>query len=168
MARFNVSNFPSGLTGILNMKAFGDNPNEIAPFYTPTFETLELFLLNNQEFLNNAGVAAVNNTGVLFPSLLVPNNEQWWVWDFDVQTASMGVGQAIRLAPYKFTNGTAGQAVALAPARGATGAAVNEQVVVCAQSPFWLKPGQQLGFLAETLTGAVNVSAHAFLSRFRV
>jgi hypothetical protein len=161
-----TSNFPQGLLALLDAKSMGQTPSEVADSYAPTLECRELFLLNRQVFIGSTNTAAVNNTTVRFAELTVPPGELWYVWAFDVQSASMGAGQALRMVG-QIAN-TSANAVAITQGRGATGAAATEQILVSAPAPFWLTAGQALGYLAEQLTGAVNVTGHALVTKLKV
>lgn len=162
-----TSNFPVGLLSLLDAKSMGKAPSEVADSYAPTLECLDLFMLNRQVFIGASAVNAVLTTTVRFAELTVPNGELWRVWRYDVQSNNLGAGQQIRLVG-QIAN-TAANAVACTQGRGATGAAVNEQVLVCTEEPFWLTSGQALGFLAEQLIGGpITVSGHALVTRLKV
>lgn len=162
-----TSNFPLGFLALLDAKSMGQSPSDVSEVYAPTLECRELFLLNRQVFIGGVAQAAVNNTTVRTPELTVPAGELWYVWRADWQSASLGAGQAIRLIGQ--VANTSANAVCVTPnGRGAVGAAATEQVLVCTESPFWMVAGQALGFLAEQLTGAVNVSTHALVTRLKV
>lgn len=164
----NVANLPIGLLSLLDAKSFGEMPREMSSTYLGVIDVTDQLLLNKREYLDSGvGVAAVLNSTVLFATnLTVPQNEFWYVWHFDVQSASMGAGQAIRIAPQLHVRTSAD--ITVGGSRGATGAAITEQAIAQAAAPFWAPPGSILAFIAETLTGAVNVSGHCLLTRLRV
>lgn len=163
-----VSNLPIGLLSLLDAKSFGEMPREMSSTYLGVIDVWQQIMLNKREYLDSgASVPAVLNTTVLFSTnLTVPQNEFWYVWHFDVQSASMGAGASIRIAPQLHVRTNAD--ITVGGSRGATGAAATEQAIAQADGPFWAPPGSVLAFIAEQLVGAVNVSGHTLLTRLRV
>lgn len=76
--RFTIQKYPTGLPGLLSMKASGDTPPDLAPMISAGIDITEFYLALEFRVTggNTAGVATSGFAGVV-GGLTVPDGEMW-------------------------------------------------------------------------------------------
>lgn len=77
--RFTIQKYPTGLPGLLSMKASGDAPPDLSAYVSASVDITEFYLALEFRVAggNTAGVAAPGFAGVTGTPLTVPDGEMW-------------------------------------------------------------------------------------------
>jgi len=159
-----VSTLARGLLPLLGLQNFGENPRFLSDVIAPSLDLFDMLAVTARTTIVAANVAAAAVGGIVFPELLVPAGELWWVEWYNVRTATLGAGAAIRLRPSYTENSLTSVVLG-----NAASAAVGEQARPFMDRRTFVVAGGQLSADVEALTaGPVNVSAAAIVARFRI
>lgn len=169
-----IQTLPAGLTSLLNLKTLGRVPDELAGFYQPTIEAMELLM--NYRCRTNEGVVhgrtlitGENSFRTFSPNTIdVPDSEWWFFHEYGVSAVMTAVaGQSINgLAPmiqYNI-NGTLDWVVLQVPGPLINSSAAQSVQTACVARNFWARPGSRLGLFLGEITSAAGVS---FGARYR-
>lgn len=166
-----------GLLGLLQLKQFGKNPDELAGVVQGTIELrdwymqariedeVSLFGSTPQKLLATAspGLGIFTAGGV---NCTVPNNQAWYVYQLNV-AANLLAAETIRFAP-ALQRAPTGQQFQIGPD-------VADVVTVRARTisaeilaPFWVRQGDTFGVLTFDDLTAANITVSLFLRAVRI
>jgi len=171
--RAQIAQYPRGLLGLLNLKSFGETPRDLDAAVGITVDGLPFYLSNilvtgvGQEVAPAIGANTLSSGsgGFLDLSAPIPDNELWWLHEYNVQV-SPGAATAITMqATVRFDNARS----SYAPPVVCTGAAGPPTFIVpLGKSDILLPPRTSFGFFVQAITGAPGtVQGIARISRFR-
>lgn len=164
VARAPLQRLPKGLLGFMELKNGGQFPQELAAAaLIPQIDLLRWYLATNGEPVVTAPIAAaVGFTN--FPEFLIPQDEIWYVDNFMVRSELVGAGEAVQLCA-----GALLRTGARIPFGQIGNNAGPGQIANTTQGiGMFLQPGDQLGADVLGVTGAVNVTGHALITRCQV
>ena len=159
-----IQRYPSGLVDLFGLKA-GETPSEIAERIYCMTDIRDQVMLGAREGFASAALAVAGNGNFVFPDMIVPAGEMWWVWGYNCNpTASLGAGQSIKyrsmcrtfsVFPTIFSDQVSVLALEFGGARSAL--------------DFWVQPGGQFGGVCEFIVaGPINFSGNVTFTRIRV
>jgi hypothetical protein len=154
---------PPGLLGLLQIKSpAGQNPNVLNADVQPCVDILPWWLrANRQVWAANSGIniaAAIINDFMAFSpnSIIVPQNQWWYIHSYNVAVAAGAAGTAlgVRQAMRWNTVGTIKyQALGEGPARSNEPLTAASGAILLKAEGFWMPPGSELGFYVGVVTG---------------
>lgn len=165
-----ISTLPLGLLGFLGIKNGGEYPRELAGYYQPMFDLLDLLAANEAEeihFANQAiGVAAGNMQAFSTPAQ-VPQTEVWLVRLFAARIVT-GAGDALRGNLVCRRAGVPSPGNVLALSETFAAGASTFDYWTANTLPFWLGPGDELGVWVSSFTAAPAVRPAIRFARFTI
>jgi hypothetical protein len=163
-----ISQLPRGLLAALGLRNLGKNPGELSDLLAPTFETLELYLLNGVEtVIGDDAAPAIGTRNFSADTLasVVPQNELWYVWHYRL-TSTAGAGTSITLQP---TIRLQDAQQTMTNPQLVTGAAGLTQLVPSGFNGRWALPGSLFQYGVTAITGAPGlIRGVAQITRLRV
>lgn len=153
---------PKGLISLFGLRDMGAVPADLAEQVVATIDITE-FALTNRESLNlgNATANLVANWA-LGTQATVPAGEMWYVHSFSLLTDTLGAGEAIEIKPVVYDS-------ALIFGRGARASGTaGHAIMAFTDRMFLATPGQSLQVLVESITGTVQISGFALITRLRI
>lgn len=160
-----INTLPLGLLDFLTAKTLGVNPNLLADSVAPTVDLAPFYIAGQLERVQSP-LTAVNAIGNFLTTLVVPNQELWFVQLAAASTDTMPAGISTRIRAIL----TDSQGQRLYLANNSSGAvAAGERGASVLSNPFIAPPGSQFGLTCEQLTGAgYNFVALASIVRLTV
>lgn len=163
---FGIGAAPRGLVSLLELADLGAVPRVLVDQVSSTIDLTPFYLTFARETVIQQP-PAVNRAVVgtyLFPDLVVPVGELWWVHQYSVNTSPLVAGATARIRP--IYQEASGLALAVGPSSSAVaGEALRPYSDVV---PFIATSGAQFGVFVEAVTGGgVDVSAGILISRLR-
>lgn len=157
-----ISNIAQGLRGLLRYQTDGRGPGEASDVIAPTIDITQLLAANLVETLSdNVAVAAIGATA--FPSLVVPQNQLWYVRHLFV-SCTPGAGASIEFAPcvnYTGVIGPVGDYITAANPQSARAWASDV--------PLFLPPGSGIQVFCKAITaGPITANASIVLARLGI
>lgn len=80
-----INRVPAGLLALLDMKARGQNPRELAPQLLGTVELLDLYLSQNRRTDSGAVSSAISPTNVT--TFTVPQDQLWYAYGIGISSS---------------------------------------------------------------------------------
>lgn len=156
-----IQTIPSGLLGFLQLKNMGRNPSELVDALSPTLQMNDWYFMSRAEQLPVGSRNVANGAVGILPwttnPLIVPNEEAWWVIDYNV-TVSIVTGETCGVHcgwrdPTSFPHlfGT--------PSFFLNGPAALTYQPVAYGGGIFLPPGSELGVYVAAATTAANIEA---------
>lgn len=151
IARGPVQVIPQGLLGLLQLKQTGASPGHLSDVIDPIIELRDWLMFSRE--LSEVGLGfggaivsvATASPGfkAFVPNIVVPNGQAWYVTRFCVDGALLAA-ESIRLVP-AFTEPGTGSVFSLGADYNDVITARARQFAVTYGTPFWLRPGDNLG-----------------------
>lgn len=157
-----VSNFPQGLSSLLNLRERGRAPNLLSEEYVATIDALPFIMANQYTAFSLGLVVAPGGMNIM----VVPPGELWYVHAVGANTGgALAPGVTVRLAPaYSLATGGA-----LTPVGEFQTFAPGETLAIGFSGPLVLGPGGILGALVVSLAGAApTLGMTATVARLKV
>lgn len=146
-----VGAFPQGINSLLDLAQTGVSlVRQSTEVLQPTLDLREHYLLNGRISTTLTGTVPVLGPNDLTdPLARVPTGELWFVWHYFARCTT-AVGQAISLQASCNFNGSVNIAMGRPDAIGA-----SSHLRAIAAGPFWAPPGAVMGYIVNSITGAV-------------
>lgn len=152
-----INQVPQGLLSILDMKARGQAPRELASAVGGSIELLPFYLVNGRGTVTGTSTpSAIGYSS----NLQVAQDELWWVHSIHSQSGALAAGTTYRIVP-AFRRNNIGGAVTIMPFGEPTSWVAGEAIGVGYDGPWLMLPGDSLGlwcaqYTAGTPTGIVQ------------
>lgn len=160
-----IQSLAPGFLSLLGLKNNGALPPDLVDALQPVIDQLPFMFLGAREvlpFTANLNVTAVSN--FVFPELVVPANEVWWVHGY---TAQLGVpaGNSWSGSPIHYSRNTVPIRVGSLLSGGAAAATAYD---LPSLRDFLAAGGDQFGLLTSAFTGAGPITATGYISITRL
>jgi hypothetical protein len=150
-----INRVPSGLLGLLDLKAQGENPAQLAAHVQATIDLRDFYALATRGTISQAStLTALGNTAGIFLNLTVPQGELWLVTGMTAHLSAPPLGAAATFAAaVGYIPADVGRFVALGPTCPVIATGADFVAEQDAGGTYFLQPGDQPQVYASTFTG---------------